>query len=94
MNVVDKARRMKGFYPIFEIVERFKIKFLHNKNEDPIIIYQMGKVGSSTIYQTLKKLKLKNSMYHVHILSDQNLDEAIDRYRGYNSYMALLRLNE
>jgi hypothetical protein len=36
----------------------------------PILIYQMGKVGSSSVYRTLLKTKFRSSVFHVHFLSD------------------------
>lgn len=41
--------------------------------KDPILVYQMGKVGSTTVYQSLKDLELEVSIYHIHLLN--NLDE-------------------
>jgi hypothetical protein len=42
----------------------------------PILIYQMGKVGSATVYETLKKLSLPNPLYHIHFLSSEGLANA------------------
>lgn len=39
----------------------------------PIIVYQMGKVGSRSVYETLERLNLGVPIYHSHILN--NLDE-------------------
>lgn len=43
----------------------------------PILVYQSGKVGSSTIFNSLLQAKLKNPIYQVHRLS----------YEGLNSQM-------
>jgi hypothetical protein len=40
----------------------------------PILIYQMGKVGSSAVYKTLRKAGLKNPVLFLHFLS-QDLPE-------------------
>lgn len=40
-----------------------------NPNTPPIIIYQMGKVGSSTIYNSLIHTSLANPVLHLHFLS-------------------------
>lgn len=40
----------------------------------PILVYQSGKVGSSTITDSLLQAKLKNPIYHVHLLSDEGLN--------------------
>jgi hypothetical protein len=39
----------------------------------PILIYQMGKVGSSTIHLSLEAAKVPNPIYHVHFLSDEGI---------------------
>lgn len=41
-----------------------------NKEIPPILIYQMGKVGSSTVYNSLVNRSLPNSILHIHFLSD------------------------
>ena len=45
----------------------------------PILIYQMGKVGSAAIYQSLKKSGVVNPVHHVHFLSYNNLDD-VERF--------------
>ena len=45
----------------------------------PILIYQMGKVGSSSVYNSLKRAGIANPLYHVHFLSYSNLDD-VERY--------------
>ena len=48
-----------------------QVKFVtFNDNEPPILLYQMGKVGSSSIYRTLQQSGIKNPIYQVHYLSD------------------------
>jgi hypothetical protein len=39
------------------------------RNYSPIIVYQMGKVGSRTVVETLRSLKLNRPIYHVHRLT-------------------------
>src|SRR5438874_10832030 len=36
----------------------------------PIIVYQMGKVGSRSVYESLKKLELDVPVYHCHVLNN------------------------
>lgn len=42
----------------------------------PIIVYQMGKVGSSTVMASLLAMGLPNPVFHAHFLSRQGLAEA------------------
>lgn len=43
----------------------------------PIIIYQMGKVGSTTVYSTVKATEFTDVVLHVHTLTD-NIQAQID----------------
>lgn len=42
----------------------------------PVLIYQMGKVGSTTILYSLKEARLKNPVIHIHFISND-----IKKYR-------------
>lgn len=48
----------------------------------PIFVYQMGKVGSMTVHETLRALRLPNPVYHVHFLSAAGIRRAAAFYRG------------
>lgn len=39
-------------------------------SKSPVLVYQMGKVGSQTIYHSLQLADLPNSIFHFHFLSD------------------------
>ena len=45
---------------------------------DPIIIYQMGKVGSSSLYHSLLDRQLPNPVYQVHYLTETGLNQYPD----------------
>jgi hypothetical protein len=48
---------------------------------EPIVVYQMGKVGSSTVYRSLRSLELPRPVHHVHLLNDLDaLEEQIKRF--------------
>lgn len=50
------------------------------KNDTNIyLIYTMGKVGSSSIYHSLKKQKPYSEIYHVHFLSKNYLDNILPK---------------
>ena len=42
----------------------------------PVVIYQMGKVGSSSVYRSLSNSRLLNPVYQVHFLSEKGIREA------------------
>jgi hypothetical protein len=52
------------------------------EHRNPILVYQMGKVGSSTVVQVLESLRLPSPVLHLHTLQRHNLAQAISRQRG------------
>lgn len=44
---------------------------------EKIVIYQMGKVGSTSLYESLKERKPEASVYHVHFLSSNAVENAL-----------------
>lgn len=60
--------------------------------QDPIIVYQMGKVGSTTVYISLKRLQLDVPLYHLHFLSD--LDKMQGVVQAQVNHTIALQLNE
>lgn len=40
----------------------------------PILVFQMGKVGSSSVFESLKYLGLKNPIFHIHYLSPSGIE--------------------
>ena len=57
-----------------------KLQALEHKN--PVLVYQMGKVGSSSVVDTLKKLDLGSPILHVHTLSPEHLKFAVNKQRN------------
>ncbi len=52
----------------------------HTCDKDiPVIVYQMGKVGSTSIYRSLKSYVPAENLYHVHYISPANIAKA-ERY--------------
>lgn len=49
----------------------------------PLLVYQMGKVGSSTVQKSLRALELDMPIYHVHCLSKHEIDEREKKYKKY-----------
>ena len=81
-NQYSLAMRLKAAVRILARIRRF------NNNYPPIIIYQMGKVGSSSIYHALKSIDIKNPLFHSHSLSDKGIKNALgyfEKAEGENS---------
>ena len=51
------------------------------EHRNPILVYQMGKVGSSTVVQVLESLRLPSPVLHLHTLQRHKLAQAISRQR-------------
>jgi len=74
----------------FRTLHRNKIKY----GKSPLLIYQMGKVGSSTIQRSLDALNLGMPIFHVHYLSKkrvEDLEKERRRYFGTEKYGLLKR---
>lgn len=67
------------------LVARFRchllLKNLGKRQVSPVIIYQMGKVGSTTIYESLQTLK-GISVFHIHVLAPKSITGAEHVYRN------------
>ncbi|MGV2829104.1 putative capsular polysaccharide synthesis family protein [Myxosarcina sp. GI1(2024)] len=67
----------------FELSKAVTNIFGSNLSQPEVIVYQMGKVGSSTIVKSLQKLDLDFKVYHVHALSEQRIEELENTYRAH-----------
>lgn len=52
--------------------------------ESPLLIYQMGKVGSTTINRLLKASQLDQPIYKIHVLSKAGIKDAQQHYKQIN----------
>ncbi len=62
------------------------------KNDNIYLIYTMGKVGSSSIYQSLKKEVPFADIYHIHHLSDYWLHEVLPK--GHKKFLPNIAIGE
>lgn len=51
------------------------------EKRNPILVYQMGKVGSSTVVHTLRAAGLSRQVVHVHTLNADHLRRAVEKQR-------------
>lgn len=67
--------------------ENLKINIKTLMNHPPILVYQMGKVGSSTVYYSLKS-GIHNPIYHLHSLNKESLrnQEELCKSRNFSVY--------
>jgi hypothetical protein len=64
------ARASRRNYDLarLELARRYLSRKLHR--QAPVLIFQMGKVGSSTIVRSLAESELKGPVFHVHTLTE------------------------
>lgn len=74
LKQIIRRKIARHFYPIVNLFYFVKFKFI-KFNQPPIIILTPGKVGSSSVYYTLKK-KLNRPVYHVHYLTPKSIVDA------------------
>lgn len=61
--------------------KRLGIVVLDFERSRPVFVYQMGKVGSMSVYTSLKRARLGRPIFHLHFLHSAGLDRAERFYR-------------
>ena len=83
MNIAKKLLRRlaeTNYHSAKWLWKRTQRQSLYSRSGEPILNYQMGKVGSSTVQASLEKLSLDHPVYHVHFLNPERVGE-IERQR-------------
>jgi len=85
LNLSENLFTKNGYYfaKAYPMAKLYLQDFLNNLNtrvEDKVIVYTIGKVGSTTIFKSLKRLE-NISAYHVHCLTKDGIDLAEKVYR-------------
>jgi len=77
-RIIEKIKRKfgkksnKSFSQVFDTKYK-KVSDAHDLSRQTIVIYQMGKVGSSTVKYSLSELALPMNIYHVHALTHERI---------------------
>ena len=58
---------------------RLRIGWQGLNSDDKIVIYQMGKVGSTSVWRSLESLDLELPVYHIHSLTAANIQRNLNR---------------
>ena len=69
---------LRNFYTA-KAYYRLRLYLSSAKGQESILVYQMGKVGSTTVLRSLRALGLDMSIHHVHMLTR----EGISRYEAF-----------
>ena len=68
-------------YPSAKLFHLFALRFLFPRGGPPILVFQMAKVGSSTVARSLAARRLPAPIFHVHWLTGPELEGAEARAR-------------
>jgi len=74
--LTELSRRTIILFRLWAWLENLYVRSLNFKNQPPILIYQMGKVGSTSIYKTLKHATTHYPIFHIHWFSKKGLARA------------------
>jgi len=91
---------LEWFYPTAKALYMWRLeRELKTHSEDPILILQMGKVGSKSVEAGLDALKMDRSIYHAHFLSRERTAQTEIQRREFfrterHSYLARPWLNQ
>ena len=66
---------------------RTRIAFRNIESKNPALVYQMGKVGSSTVVRTLEGMKMTGPVVHVHSLAPENVSGNVETLRANPGYL-------
>ena len=59
-------------YPIAESLYHLSFS-LNSAGKTPVLVYQMGKVGSSSVCASLMKARPETPLHHIHVLTDKGI---------------------
>lgn len=71
-----KTTVLSNLYRSYRIARWSNVSSLeraYSGDESGVVIFQMGKVGSSSIYESLKRIQLGRPIYHAHVLTPEQL---------------------
>jgi hypothetical protein len=82
LSPVYLSRRLAyQYYATGRLYHRLDLRRYHRPAPPPVLVYQMGKVGSETVARSLGDEQLARSVYHLHFLTPQGLARAAETYR-------------
>jgi putative capsular polysaccharide synthesis protein len=70
-------------YPTAKIYYHLVLRVLYPRRETPILVYQMGKVGSETVARSLANAGLSVAVFHIHYLTAAALEVVEQRIKNH-----------
>lgn len=86
-QIIRKQLAIIG-YPVVETYLRVKFLFVRFKKR-PIVVLTPGKVGSSSVYYSLKNANLKRKIYHIHNINPETIKKSIKINKEKRGYVPL-----
>jgi hypothetical protein len=74
--LISSKKRLGEFGLLSRIYHETRLRRSKTTQHGPILVYQMGKVGSRSIVDSLRAVKLHRPVYHVHFLNQDNIQKA------------------
>jgi hypothetical protein len=74
--LINSKRRLGEIALLSTIYHEARLRRLKTLQDSPILVHQMGKVGSRSIVDSLKAMKLDQPIYHTHFLNENSLENA------------------
>ncbi len=79
-NLLDQVTGRSLLFRLYGWFEKLRINSIDFQKRPPILIYQMGKVGSTSITEALQQSSLSNPVFHIHWFSKEGLARARQIY--------------
>lgn len=70
----------KNFFIAYSLDYR-RYRRLRDPAREPLIVFQMGKVGSSTLVTTLSQMGIEQEIYQIHFLADEWINRVYHMYK-------------
>ena len=67
----------KYFWRLIYLLKTTYFKYFLDSSKDVFVVLTPGKVGSSSVYKTLKNNLANAYVFHIHFLSERNIDDGI-----------------
>lgn len=83
MSPDSEGRNWREWAPdsIVRMLHAVRVATRDDSGEPPILVYQMGKVGSSTVAASLKASEIDNPVFHIHFMTAAGLFRKLREYQ-------------
>ena len=74
---MNKRFIMKYFSTVVRVVDEIRVAMTDWSHYEPIFVHSFGKVGSMSVYHSLKKSNIRNAVYHTHLLTQKRGEDSM-----------------